>query len=56
MRWEDYFIYNPDTGKLYWKYRNDIEASRRNSGMRATLVMKLDILAAAVGILTQRLP
>ncbi|MFE8364833.1 HNH endonuclease [Escherichia coli] len=29
MRWEDYFIYNPDTGKLYWKYRNDIEASRR---------------------------
>lgn len=29
MNWDDYFIYNPDTGKLYWKYRNDIEESRR---------------------------
>lgn len=30
MNWHDYFTYNPETGKLYWKERNDIHPSRVN--------------------------
>lgn len=28
MNWHDYFIYNPETGKLFWKERVDIHPSR----------------------------
>lgn len=28
MNWHDYFIYNPGTGKLFWKERADIHPSR----------------------------
>lgn len=28
MNWDDYFIYNLETGKLFWRERGDIHPSR----------------------------